>query len=113
MTEETYIKADYGQNHQMGTIVHCLQCGCNPGKVYKNKTTFDKHKSSEKHKHYQLTLENKELRLQLAQVENQNRVLQHTITQLEALKTPRRVTESVKKRVAHAQEWRCSLCDSN
>ena len=94
----------------MGTIVDSLQCGCNPGKVYKTKTTFDKHKSSEKHKHYQLALENKELRVQLAHMENRNKSLQHTIMQLEALKAPRRVSESIKKRVAASQAWRCSFC---
>ena len=107
---EALQSSDWVVNGVMGSLVDSLQCGCNPGKVYRTKITFDKHMFTDRHRGFALTLENKELRLQLAHAENKNRSLQHTIIELEKLKNPRRVTESVKKRVAAAQYWRCSLC---
>ena len=91
-------------------IVDSLQCGCNIGKVYASKATFQKHKSTDRHKVFELGLQNKELRTELVRLDNDNRRLQHVIVELEALKNPRRVSEAKKKRVAAAQQWVCAMC---
>ena len=87
-----------------------LTCPCWPGKVFATTGSLRTHRLSQRHRLHEAQLEIADLRVQLAQSVNARRALERTVQELATQPRLRRVTETVKKRVAAAQGWKCAAC---
>ena len=87
-----------------------LTCPCWPGKVFATAGSLRTHRLSQRHQPHEARLEIADLRAQLAQSVNARRALERTVQDLATQPRLRRVTESVKKRVAASQAWKCAAC---
>lgn len=90
----------------------CRECPCWPGKRFATGGSLRTHRLSQRHQLYEARIEIAQLRAQLAQCTNARVALERTVQQLATQPRLRRVTESVKKRVAAAQRWQCAHCDA-
>ena len=85
-------------------------CPCWEGKIFATAGSLRTHRLSQRHQLYEARLEIADLRMQLAQSVNARRALERTVQELATQPRLRRVTESVKKRVAASQAWKCATC---
>lgn len=72
-------------------LVYTMECACNPGFVYKTKSTYSSHLKSDMHKLYDLQTSLNSVQLKIAQLEGEagqkalvERTLLNRILQLEA-----------------------------
>ena len=89
-----------------------LECPCWPGKNFATGGSLRTHRLSQRHQLYEARLEIADLRAQLAQSVNARVALERTVQELATQPRLRRVTESVKKRVAATQRWKCAHCEA-
>ena len=98
------------------SLVKLLTCDCNPGKVYSSRSTFRSHLKSQRHLRWENVSDVTKLRVEY---ESEIRGLKRHIAELEtqiknmcSQPRARRVSESVKKKVAYAQNWKCNRCNA-
>jgi 5-methylcytosine-specific restriction endonuclease McrA len=100
-----------GKRLPAAALVQRLECPCVPGKIFARAASLRKHQTSQRHRAWALSVENRRLRVDLVAADNRCRELETIVQQLIAQPRRRRVTERVKKQVAADQQWKCSTCD--
>lgn len=65
-------------------IIQVYTCDCNPGQIYKTKSTFNQHKSTRRHQSWEAHQNNRSYREKIADLENQ---LSRTKTELNMWKS--------------------------
>jgi 5-methylcytosine-specific restriction endonuclease McrA len=101
--------------NKMSDLICVLTCECNEGKVYSTRSTFRSHLKSKRHTRWE---NQSDLVTMRVQYESELRRLKRRVVELEAQvkhlcvqPRQRRVSEALKKKVAHGQEWRCDECE--
>jgi hypothetical protein len=96
-------------------IVEQLSCGCNPGKVYVSRSTYNAHKKTQRHLAWENVSSKKhaassviELELEIARLCKRIHELEQYIASSPHI---RKVSESTKKKIAANQGWKCDCCD--
>ena len=90
--------------------VASLTCGCNVGTVYKTRNSFCCHKRSQRHKKWESDAGATHAQLEIQRMKRRIMELEATAQDLCAHPRKRRVSEAMKKKVAHSQEYRCAGC---
>ena len=103
-------------------LVEVLQCGCNPGKAYASRSSFRNHFSSNRHRAWEQDKKTEEkagtavdiLTRRLEAFRIENRSLAHRVKELEsalfATARKRAVSDTLKRKVAAKQGWKCEGC---
>ena len=95
------------------SLVESLTCDCTPGKVYQNKSSLKRHFQTQRHLEYEKRNEERQLRVRLVELENENARLKQENSRMSAyLKHPtqRKVSNRMKKVVAARAKWKCEIC---
>jgi hypothetical protein len=64
-------------------LIQRLNCECNPGKIYASKSTFNKHRSSKRHKQWELQNQELDHRKTITKLQNYNTALETKFKRLE------------------------------
>ena len=94
-------------------ISNTLRCECNPNKLYSSKSTYNKHFASKRHRDWEAGDELRQLKIQLTQAQNEILSMRTEINRLtDLLMNPqkRKVSPSMKKKVASDAGWCCAVC---
>lgn len=96
-------------------IIEQLSCGCNPGKIYISRGTFIAHKKTNRHIAWENICCKKHAATSVIELEMEVSKLRKRVGELEEYiansPNSRKVSESMKKKIAANQEWKCNSCE--